>query len=493
MHKQHIIDIRDNMHTGWRNILFSKENVNKFTNSLNQIRALNIPEEDICPSYSNIMRAFNFFDPKDLRVVIIGQDPYPNIKEACGLSFSTANKVISGSLRNINSAITRTYPEQVLTTGCLEHWVKQGILLLNRTLTTVNGKSNTHTDIWKPYTDFLVETIDNLDNKVIFVLWGNNAKEVIPLIKKSTYVTWRHPSPMANINIQNCELFINCDSFRLVNDFIKDNDLGDLIIWGDKIIEEPEFKELKENIIKDIISDTTIVQQNHDDPFAESSEDINFIEVIEKEPEKKEINNIKIWIPTNTKICLPNNTVIFTDGAASNNGKENAIASYSFIIKHGVNAGYIEKGEVIKTQEYKPSNNRGEMLGVLNSIQYIIDNNIITNIIIISDSSYTVNTYNLWLDKWMKEETINSKANQDLIYRMIDLKNEVKKRNLNITLSHVESHKIAPNKKDSDLYFLWEGNDEVDKLATSVTSEIAKNIPETIKPKRTYKPRVKKS
>ena len=156
MQKQQIIDIRDNMNPEWKSILFSKDNVNKFTQSLNQVRSLNISEKIICPNYSNILRAFNFFEPKQLRVVIIGQDPYPNTQEACGLAFSTGNKAISGSLRNINLAITKTYPEQVLTSGCLEHWTKQGVLLLNRSLTTIHSKSNVHVDIWKPYTNFLV-------------------------------------------------------------------------------------------------------------------------------------------------------------------------------------------------------------------------------------------------------------------------------------------------------------------------------------------------
>ena len=496
MQKQQIIDIRDNMNKEWKNILFSKENVSKFTQSLNQVRALNIPDTTICPSYSNILRAFNFFEPKDLRVVIIGQDPYPNTKEACGLSFSTGNKAISGSLRNINIAITKTYPEQVLTTGCLEHWVKQGVLLLNRSLTTIHGKSNVHADIWKPYTNYLVELIDNLDNKVIFVLWGNNAKEVIPLIKKSKYVTWRHPSPMANINVQLSEMFSNCNSFRLVNEFIRENNLGNEIVWGDKIIEILSNKENITNIVDEIISDTTIIQREYEDPFAETTIDTNFVDIDlpDSTPqviiEQKVINNIKLWIPINTKICLPENTIIFTDGSASNNGRSNAIASYAFIIKYGTNAGYIQSGEVAKLPDYNPSNNRGELLGVLNSLQYVLDNNINTNIIIICDSEYTVKMYNSWLDKWIKEDSINTKANQDLIQKMIDIKTEIIKKNINVNLSHVESHTTEPINKTDDKYFIWQGNEEVDLLATKITNDLLKT--NDSKPKRVYKPRIKK-
>ena len=494
------------MNIEWRNILFSTENVYKFTGPLIKIKDQKIDDNIICPNYNNILRAFNYFTPKDLRVVIIGQDPYPEPDESCGLSFSTKNKVISGSLRNINTAINRTYPEQILTNGCLEHWVRQGVLLLNRSLTTIKGKSNVHTKIWKPFTDFLVEFIDNLDQPIIFVLWGNNAKEIIPLLKKSRYVTWRHPSPMANTNIQQCELFINCDSFRLVNEFIKENKLGELITWGNKIIDLPNTKEVNDDIVKSIINESqikfhknplenleevTIKQGNNFDPFEENIEDENLINIDSKhnipnnnlnnnpiisKPIIKIINNINIWIPNNTKLCLSGKTVIFTDGAASNNGRVNAVASYAFLIKFGEHEGYVEKGEVIKTETYNPSNNRGELLGLLNSLQYILDNNIKSDLVIISDSSYTINMYNSWLDKWILEESINTKSNQDLIHRMIDIKTEIKKRNINVLVSFVESHATKPSQSDDDIYFIWEGNYEVDKLATSVTEKLLENI-----------------
>ena len=96
------------------------------------------------------------------------------------------------------------------------------------------------------------------------------------------------------------------------------------------------------------------------------------------------------------------------------------------------------------------------------------------------------------VDKWIKEESIDTKANQDLIQKMIDIKTEITKRNIKINLSHVESHTTEPIIKTNDKYFIWQGNEEVDLLATKITSDLLKTMSDSPKPKRVYKPRIKK-
>lgn len=155
----------------------------------------------ILPSSSNIFRAFQLCPLEQVKVVILGQDPYPIRGDANGLAFSvSADRKVPRSLQNIYTALEND-PDVDFTRpnhGTLDKWVEQGVLLINTALTigkTRNDSKKSHLKIWKPFTDKLIETLDS--RNIIFVLWGGPAKQKNKLIRHSSVLTFCHPSPMA--------------------------------------------------------------------------------------------------------------------------------------------------------------------------------------------------------------------------------------------------------------------------------------------------------
>jgi uracil-DNA glycosylase len=165
----------------------------------------------ITPPIDKIFEFARLTEYKNIKVVIIGQDPYPKKGEAHGLAFSCL-KGVPGSLRNIYSCLVKNkLIESMPTTGCLTRWASQGILLLNRTLTTETGKSNVHVEIWDEYIIELVKKID-ADLKPIFLLWGNEAKKLKKYVTNS--MEWFHPSPLVKASGKN---FDDCPHFLEIN------------------------------------------------------------------------------------------------------------------------------------------------------------------------------------------------------------------------------------------------------------------------------------
>lgn len=176
---------------------------------------------ELCPAKENIYRAFELTPLPKVRVVILGQDPYPQSGVAVGLSFSTSpnNLRIPGSLKNIFKEIKSEYPDfQIPKHGDLRDWARQGVLLLNMALTVPPGKPKEHTGVWKP---FLIKTIRDLAEKkpdTIFVLWGNEAQKIIPFIGKAPVLVSGHPSPEA---VNRGGDFLGNGCFKRVNDILK--------------------------------------------------------------------------------------------------------------------------------------------------------------------------------------------------------------------------------------------------------------------------------
>jgi uracil-DNA glycosylase len=154
----------------------------------------------ICfPPKELIFNAFNQFEFDDLKVVIIGQDPYHGQGEANGLCFSVNDGVkIPPSLKNIFSEISHEFDTVfVPTTGNLERWAKQGVLLLNTILTVRKDKANSHKHLdWDIFTDAVIQKISNEKENIVFMLWGNFAQKKGNLINKSKHLVLEcgHPS-----------------------------------------------------------------------------------------------------------------------------------------------------------------------------------------------------------------------------------------------------------------------------------------------------------
>ena len=154
--------------------------------------------EQICPRREDIFRVFDMLTPDQVRVAIIGQDPYPNPDHAMGIAFSSRDSQIPDSLRNM-------YKELVTDTGLqppldadLTYWVEQGIMLANSALTLAHDGS-THFKLWKPFTDRWVSSLGR-HKKVVWVLWGNHAKKWGPMIRETgdhPIIESFHPGPLA--------------------------------------------------------------------------------------------------------------------------------------------------------------------------------------------------------------------------------------------------------------------------------------------------------
>ena len=166
---------------------------------------------DIFPPYNLIFNAFNFFKPDECRAVIIGQDPYHGKGQAMGLSFSVPNGVkIPPSLRNIFKELSNDFKNTdegfndiyKIKNGDLTYLAKQGVLLLNRSLTVRQAKPNSHRKIWHKFTkDIFDKLLISQKNMVIF-LWGNDAKDLIKdidnnILYKHLILTAVHPSPLS--------------------------------------------------------------------------------------------------------------------------------------------------------------------------------------------------------------------------------------------------------------------------------------------------------
>lgn len=223
----------------WKNIVIDN-NIMKY-NKINELITKSIRDDNnvkIFPYPELVFNAFNFSKPKEIKVVFIGQDPYPNyqtinkedIPDAMGLSFSVPNgSKIPSSLHNIfmnciKFKHMKKYPEN----GNLENWAKQGCLFLNTTLTVQHKQNNGHSKAWTDITDNIIKKISDENEFVIFVLWGKFAlsKEKFIDTKKHNLVISSHPSGLSCYKkMGDYPSFSELDHFGTINETLKNNKL----------------------------------------------------------------------------------------------------------------------------------------------------------------------------------------------------------------------------------------------------------------------------
>ena len=153
---------------------------------------------DLAPEYKNVMRALSV-SIESIRVVIIGQDPYPAPGHAHGLAFSVSSGVtpLPASLRNIFMELESDVGIPMSRNGDLSRWAEQGVLLLNRILTTQSGYSLKHALLgWQEITNEIARTLGQ--RPVVAVLWGKNAQELTHLFDPGLTITSVHPSPLSS-------------------------------------------------------------------------------------------------------------------------------------------------------------------------------------------------------------------------------------------------------------------------------------------------------
>ena len=211
-------------------------NNNTNTNILDFIDSFYLDKNQyIFPHKNDVLNAFKYFNIKNTKVVILGQDCYINsinvgneeIPQANGLAFSVNKEhKIPPSLKNIFKEMDETIDNfKIPCDGDLTYLAKQGILLLNCALTVRKGESNSHALLWKPITDKIIKYISDNTENVVFILWGNFAKSKKGLINldKHYIIEGKHPSPLsAKPNKKGTELsFFGHDYFNKCNEYLK--------------------------------------------------------------------------------------------------------------------------------------------------------------------------------------------------------------------------------------------------------------------------------
>lgn len=183
----------------WTEILAPIKNTEYFTTLWEKVKE-EYQTTKCFPPKDQIFRAIELTPFDEVKVVIIGQDPYHNDNQANGLCFSVSDKVTAPpSLKNIFKELEDDLGIKK-TSNELEIWAKQGVLLLNATLTVRDHEANSHKDLgWEQFTDFIIKEISDKKENVVFVLWGAFAQKKAGLIdtKKHFIIQSVHPSPLS--------------------------------------------------------------------------------------------------------------------------------------------------------------------------------------------------------------------------------------------------------------------------------------------------------
>jgi uracil-DNA glycosylase len=218
------------IHPSWGDILKSEFDKPYFLELVAKVKSLyqQYPNK-IFPKGAEIFAAFDACPWDDVRVVILGQDPYPTRGHAHGLCFSVVESVrpIPKSLQNIFKEIQNDCGIPFPENGNLTRWASQGIFLLNSVLTVEEGKADSHKGIgWEIFTDEVIKVINKEKEGVVFMLWGAKAISKAETIDKEKHLvlTSVHPSPLSSHRG-----FFGCKHFSKANEFLS-------------MIEKPEIK-----------------------------------------------------------------------------------------------------------------------------------------------------------------------------------------------------------------------------------------------------------
>ena len=190
-----------------------------------------ISNPDIFPCHNLVFNALHLCPLNSIKVVILGQDPYHSEGQAMGLSFSVPeNTKIPPSLKNIYKCIHNTSDISMscdsidLRNGDLTHWAKQGVLLLNTSLTVLKNKPGSHKKQWEWFIREFIFEISRKRSNIVFLLWGNHAKSLKEYIycrsdpeKQHNILEYTHPSPLSRKSFNDCKNFKETNLLLLKN------------------------------------------------------------------------------------------------------------------------------------------------------------------------------------------------------------------------------------------------------------------------------------
>ena len=377
--------------------------------------------KQLAPVPGLIFEALRYCTPDDVKVVIIGQDPYPTPGEAQGLCFSQSKGgKIPKSLERIFGCLERAGLRSKRTTapsGDLRSWAVQGVLMLNTALTTRIGARRAHAKLWKPFfTVFLTRLCEARTNKPLhFMLWGNDARKLAPIARGHMVHEWTHPSPMVDNRLPAERRFIACTHFEDVNAALAAG--GCRPISWDNAANCTSFSDgscSKNGLRGARASYAAVVLSAHHGRVVMRGE----------------------VYPTEYE---------FVDSSA---------------VERGIRP--VNNGKFVA-----PSNNRGELLGFIYAMLAPLVCRFNGNVEIVSDSKITVQTMLEWLPNRIAKNTEAEMKNFDLVMIAWNILTQLRSQADVVEITHVNSHKPKPLPTALDrTQLLWAGNDSADKHAS---------------------------
>lgn len=210
----------------WKECLLSEFKQPYFESLTDFVRA-EYTFKTIYPPAGKIFRAFDLCPFNDVKVVILGQDPYHGVGQANGLCFAVNGDTrLPPSLKNMYKEIESDLGIVMQQKGDLEQWAKQGVLLLNATLTVEAAQAGSHQKKgWEQFTDAVVQALSDKKEHLVFILWGRYAQDKGEVIDRTKHLvlTAAHPSPFSAYNG-----FFGCKHFSKTNDYLKQHDIKEI-------------------------------------------------------------------------------------------------------------------------------------------------------------------------------------------------------------------------------------------------------------------------
>ena len=214
------------LNASWKEVLmneFEKDYFKKLTDFVQN----EYNTKTIYPPQSEIFSAFDFTPFENVKVVILGQDPYHGEGQANGLSFSVADGIkLPPSLRNIYKELKDDVGIEISTSGNLESWARQGVLLLNATLTVEATKAGSHQKKgWETFTDAVIQKLSDQKENIVFILWGAYAQKKGAKIDRTKHlvIETAHPSPLGAYRG-----FWGSKPFSTTNQFLKSKNITEI-------------------------------------------------------------------------------------------------------------------------------------------------------------------------------------------------------------------------------------------------------------------------
>ena len=431
--------------------------------------------KNITPITSKVFEFARLTDLNNIKVVILGQDPYPRAGDAHGLAFSCLNNV-PASLKNIykcliNYKLIKSMP----TEGNLYYWAEQGVLLLNCALTTVVGKSNEHAKYWYDYTANLIKKIVDIyrSNKkpLIFMLWGNNAK--------------RYESYILDVVVDVVDDSQSDSTIDKSKDKNKTTSKArDKTTDKNKTTDKDKNTDKNKTTDKDKTTDKTtnnihVMLWSHPSPMAQQKlQFVNCDHFIKANKILTE-NNVD---PIDWNQAPPQNDVekgfqmnnkkqiIFTDGSCNPNKTcPNAIAGYATSFILGPIKDIVLYGNIKNRPNYA-NNQRAEGMAIYKALDYLKDKLYLWDeAVIVTDSKFYIDMFMEYMPSWEKDDIdFKEKKNPDIIIPMWKLYNELISVGKEIEFRHIKSHgksRWGKEPEDSYKYFCYYQNQYVDELS----------------------------